>query len=95
VIWPLIPARLHGWLDEAATATYLVFAWLLHGPAAGLAAFGAAVHFANTRLTNYPQGTVRVLPFRVHALIELGEGLARSRAACSSPATRCSGGPCC
>jgi hypothetical protein len=37
---------------------------------------GAAVHFLLTRLTAYPQGTIRIIPFRVHAFIELGEGLA-------------------
>jgi hypothetical protein len=27
-------------------------------------------------LTNYPQGTFKLIPFRVHAFIELAEGLA-------------------
>ena len=77
MLYPLIGSRLHGWLDELVWLTYLVGAWLLglSGAARTLALAGAAVHFLLTRLTDYPQGTWRVIPFGRHAYIELGEGL--------------------
>jgi|SRR4051812_44809297 hypothetical protein len=78
MLYPLIGPRLHGWLDDLVSLAYLVGAWLLHlrGAALAIAVGGAAVHFTLTRFTDYPQGTFRVLPFRKHAFIELGEGLA-------------------
>lgn len=78
MIYPLIGARLHGWLDDLVTLTYLAGAWLvgLHGAALGIAIGGAIVHFLLTRFTNYPQGTVKVIPFRTHAFVELTEGIA-------------------
>lgn len=70
--------RLHGWLDDLVVLVYLAGALALglHGPARVIAFGGAAVHFLLTRLTAYPQGMIRVIPFRTHAFIELGEGLA-------------------
>jgi hypothetical protein len=57
--------------------TYVAGALLFHlsGLAAGVAFGGAVAHFALTRLTDYPQGTWKVIPFRTHAFIELGEGV--------------------
>ncbi len=77
MLYPLIGARLHGWLDELVALTYLLGAWLLglQGGARAAAVAGAAVHFTLTRLTRYPQGTFKLIPFRTHAFIELGEGL--------------------
>ena len=77
MFYPLIPARLHGWLDDLVVLAYIAGALLLglRGLAAGVAFAGAAVHFTLTRLTDYPQGTFKVIPFRAHAFIELGEGL--------------------
>jgi hypothetical protein len=77
VLFPLIGARLHGWLDDLVAATYLLGILLLRleGGARVAAIAGAAVHFTLTRLTNYPQGTFKLIPFRTHAFIELGEGL--------------------
>jgi len=77
MLYPLIPPRLHGWLDDLVVLTYVAGALLLHlsGPALMVALGGAGIHFALTRLTNYPQGTWKVIPFRVHAFIELGEGV--------------------
>lgn len=77
MLYPLIPVRLHGWLDDLVVLIYLVGAWVLglSGLAAVIACAGAAVHFLLTRLTDYPQGTIKVIPFRIHAFIELGEGL--------------------
>jgi hypothetical protein len=78
MLYPLIGARLHGWLDEVVALLYLAGAFGLHlgGAALMVALAGAAVHFTLTRLTAYPQGTWKLIPFRAHAFIELGEGLA-------------------
>ena len=77
MIFPLIGARLHGWLDDLVVLIYLAgaFALRLPGAAFAIAIGGAIVHFLLTRLTDYPQGTWKLIPFRVHAYIELGEGL--------------------
>jgi hypothetical protein len=78
VLFPLIGVRLHGWLDDLVVLTYLVgaFALRLHGGARAVALAGATAHFLLTRFTDYPQGTVKLIPFRVHAFVELGEGIA-------------------
>lgn len=77
MIHPLIPPRLHGWLDDLVVLTYIAGALLLplSGIALGVALAGAGVHFVLTRLTDYPQGTWKLIPFRTHAFIELGEGI--------------------
>jgi hypothetical protein len=77
MIYPLIGAGLHGWLDDIVAATYLLGMFLLglQGPARAAALAGAVVHFTLTRFTAYPQGTFKIIPFRVHAFIELGEGV--------------------
>src|SRR5262245_40817392 len=77
MIYPLIGARLHGWLDELVVLTYLIGGFLLRlrGMAMWTVLVAAAVHFFLVRFTNYPQGLVRKLPFRAHAFIELAEGL--------------------
>jgi hypothetical protein len=77
MLFPLIGPRLHGWLDDLVAGIYLlgiVLLGLQGGPRVAAIA-GAAVHFTLTRLTNYPQGTFKLIPFRTHAFIELGEGL--------------------
>jgi hypothetical protein len=77
VLYPLIGPRLHGWLDELVALLYVVGALVLGlTGAARIVAFGGAlVHFTLTRLTKYPQGTWKVIPFRTHAFIELSEGV--------------------
>jgi hypothetical protein len=78
MLWPLIGVRLHGLLDELVVLTYLLGAFVLHlqGGARTVALAGATTHFLLTRFTNYPEGTVKLIPFRVHAFIELAEGIA-------------------
>ena len=78
MIYPLIGPRLHGWLDDSVAVVYLagVLVLRLSGAALAIAVGGAVVHFLLTRLTDYPQGTFKVLSFRTHAFVELGEGLA-------------------
>ena len=77
MLFPLLPVRLHGWLDEVATLSYLgvAFARGFEGVAFWLLLFVAALHFVNTRLTNYPQGQLKAYSLTTHAKIELGEGL--------------------
>jgi hypothetical protein len=77
MLFPLIGARLHGWLDDVVVILYLLGAILipLRGAALALALGGATVHFLLTRFTNYPHGTFKWIPFRTHAFIELGEGI--------------------
>jgi hypothetical protein len=76
MLYPFIGRRLHGWLDDLVVLTYLGGAWLfgLGGLARLVVLLGAGVHFALTRVTDYPQGTWKLLRFRTHAFIELGEG---------------------
>src|SRR5689334_8178987 len=78
MLYPLIGARLHGWLDDLVVLVYVLGALLvpLRGAALAVGLAGAGVHFLLTRSTNYPQGTFKWIPFRVHAFIELGEGSA-------------------
>jgi hypothetical protein len=77
MLLPLIGRRLHGWLDDLVVLIYLggALGLGLHGTPLAIAIAGAATHFLLTRFTDYPQGTFKVIPFRVHAFIELGEGL--------------------
>jgi len=87
MIFPLIGVRLHGWLDDLVVLVYLLGAAALHlrGADLSVALAGAGVHFLLTRSTNYPQGTLKIIPFRVHAFIELGEGAAVLAAAIVAP----------
>jgi hypothetical protein len=76
VLFPLLGVRLHGWLDDTVALLYVLGIYFLglRGAALAIAVFGAAVHFALTRCTRYPQGTWGLLSFRTHAFIELAEG---------------------
>jgi len=77
MIYPLIGCRLHGWLDDIVSLTYVLGALLfgLSGMSLWIALGSAGAHFILTRLTNYPQGLFRILPFTTHAWIELTEGI--------------------
>jgi hypothetical protein len=77
VFFPLIGVRVHGWLDDVVVLVYLAgtIVFGLYGAAALIALAGAAVHFALTRVTDYPQGSWRLVPFRAHAFVELAEGV--------------------
>lgn len=77
MLLPIIPPRLHAFLDDLVVFVYLLGLWLvgLEGVAAVIAVSGATLHFALTRLTDYPAGTLKRIPFRTHAFIELGEGV--------------------
>jgi len=73
-----LPLRVHAWLDETAWPAYLLVWWLfdVEGPAATALFAAAAVHFVNTRVTDYPQGQWKLWSFATHRQIEFGEGLA-------------------
>jgi hypothetical protein len=74
---PLIPPRLHGWLDEAVPPIYVAIALFLqlHGAALALLVYCALQHFAATRITDYPRGSWPLISFSVHAQFDLLEGL--------------------
>ena len=77
MLFPIINARIHGWLDDLVVLTYVAGAVFfgLHGTAFTIALVGALIHFANARVTNYPQGTLSLISFRTHAFVELAEGV--------------------
>jgi hypothetical protein len=83
MLFPLIGARLHGWLDDLVVLGYVLGVLLvpLRGAALQIGVAGAIVHFLLTRFTDYPQGTFKKIPFRTHAFIELGEGIGVAAAA--------------
>jgi hypothetical protein len=87
MLMSLIPVRVHGWLDEFASVSYVGGALLLgfKGPAFWLLLAAGAYHFANTRLTDYPQGQLKVYSLATHAKLELLEGIAVLTAALSLP----------
>ena len=74
---PLIPPRLHAWLDEAVPPLYVAIALLdsLRGTALALLVYCGLQHFAATRTTDYPRGSWPLISFPVHARFDLLEGL--------------------
>jgi hypothetical protein len=74
---PLIPPRLHGWLDETVPPIYVAIALLIppHGAALALLVYCALQHFAVTRITDYPRGSWPLISFPMHARFDLLEGL--------------------
>jgi len=77
---PLLPLRVHAWLDEAILPLYLVLAAALgiRGPLLAVLIYAGVQHFVVTRTTDYPRGTWKWLPLRVQLLAELGEGCCSS-----------------
>lgn len=68
-----ISTRAHGVLDYLTVALFALAPTLfdLSGTAATLAYALAAVHLVMTLITAFPMGVVRVVPFRVHGIVEL------------------------
>ena len=68
-----ISSRAHGILDYLTVALFALAPTLfgLTGTAATLAYALAAVHLGMTLITAFPMGVVRVVPFRVHGIVEL------------------------
>ena len=70
----ILSPRAHGYVD------YLVVVWFLAGPnvfefsgtAATIAYVLAGVHLLLTIATNFPMGLLKLVPFPMHGLIEVG-----------------------
>jgi hypothetical protein len=73
----LLNARLHGFLDLATVAVFLLapFFFGLGGYVAAVAWGLAAVHLLMTLLTRFPLGLVKVIPFPIHGMVELVVGV--------------------
>jgi hypothetical protein len=72
-----INARVHGVLDYAAVAAFLnapmVFGF--HGTPAAIVYWLAGLHLLMTGFTDFPYGLFKMIPFRVHGVIDLLEGI--------------------
>jgi hypothetical protein len=73
----VLNARLHGLLDLATVAVFVLAPFLfgLGGAVAAVAWGLAAVHLVMTLLTRFPLGVAKVIPFPVHGIVELVVGL--------------------
>lgn len=69
----ILNASIHGILDYATVIAFASAPTLLgfSGPAAMLAYLLAAVHLAMTVLTDMPLGVAKIIPMRIHALVEM------------------------
>jgi uncharacterized membrane protein len=74
--YPLISLRLHAWSDAIVLTAALLTPWLggfAGANVAALAVWGAvALAWGMNLLSQYPLGVVKVLPMRLHSLLELG-----------------------
>ncbi len=72
-----ITSRIHGILDYVVVVLFAVAPTLfgLTGLAATFAYLLAGVHLLMTVLTDFPLGMARVVPFRLHGMVELAVGL--------------------
>ena len=72
-----INARVHGVLDYAAVAAFLnapmVFGF--HGTPAAIVYWLAGLHLLMTGFTDFPYGLFKMIPFRVHGVIDLLAGI--------------------
>ena len=72
----ILNASIHGILDYATVIAFASAPMLLgfSGTAAMLAYLLAGVHLAMTVLTDMPLGLVKIIPMRLHALVEMFVG---------------------
>ncbi|HUR00142.1 MAG TPA: SPW repeat protein [Gemmatimonadaceae bacterium] len=72
-----ISARVHGVLDYATVAAFLnapmVFGF--HGTPAAIVYWLAGLHLLMTGFTDFPLGLFKMIPFRVHGVIDLLVGI--------------------
>jgi hypothetical protein len=72
-----ISARIHGVLDYATVAAFLnapmVFGF--HGTPAAIVYWLAGLHLLVTGFTDFPLGLFKMIPFRVHGVIDLLAGI--------------------
>lgn len=69
----IISSKVHGLLDYA-TVIFLLLSPMLFGMQGNLATFTyalGAIHFTLTILTAFEVGLIKVIPFRLHGLIEI------------------------
>ncbi|MDQ2869378.1 MAG: hypothetical protein M3S32_01455 [Acidobacteriota bacterium] len=73
----ILDARIHGLLDLAAVAAFLLGPLLfgLGGNPAAISYTLAVVHLVMTLLTRFPMGRWKRIPFVVHGIVELVVGI--------------------
>jgi hypothetical protein len=83
----ILNASIHGILDYATVIAFASAPTLLgfSGAAAMLAYLLAGVHLAMTVLTDMPLGLVKIIPMRLHALVEMLVGPTLIAAALLAP----------
>ena len=69
----IIPNTIHGTLDYVTVALFALAPSLFGfmGTAAMIAYALAAIHLTMTLLTNTPLGMIKIIPMKLHALVEL------------------------
>lgn len=69
----ILSPRIHGVLDYAVVALFLLAPTLfkLEGTAATVAYVVAGIHLSLTLLTAFPMGVIKLIPFKVHGVIEV------------------------
>ncbi|MBI2391277.1 MAG: hypothetical protein HYV09_16935 [Deltaproteobacteria bacterium] len=70
----ILSPRVHGFIDYVAVVALAVApsTFGLSGTPAALCYIFAILHLGLSIMTNYPMGVARVVPFTVHAGVELG-----------------------
>lgn len=73
----LLSPKIHGLVDYVSVVLLALSPSLfgLAGPAALLAYALAAIHLLLTVLTDFPLGLVKLVPFRLHGLVEIVVGV--------------------
>ncbi len=69
----ILSPRIHGVLDYAVVALFLLAPTLfrLEGTPATVAYVVAGIHLSLTLLTAFPMGVIKLIPFKVHGVIEV------------------------
>jgi hypothetical protein len=72
-----ISARVHGVLDYATVAAFLNAPMVLgfHGTPAAIVYWLAGIHLLMTGFTDFPLGVFRIIPFKIHGVIDLVAGI--------------------
>jgi hypothetical protein len=72
-----ISARVHGVLDYALVAAFLNAPMVLgfHGTPAAIVYWLAGIHLLMTGFTDFPLGVFKVIPFKIHGVIDLVGGV--------------------
>jgi hypothetical protein len=72
-----ISARVHGVLDYATVAAFLNAPMVLgfHGTPAAIVYWLAGIHLLMTGFTDFPLGVFKIIPFKIHGVIDLLAGI--------------------